>query len=66
VDEVPEGYIAIVSGLGVASPRYLLIVPMKKEEEVRGVVEFANFAPVNDAQRSRVEEMVQVLAEIIN
>ncbi len=66
VDEVPEGYIAIVSGLGVASPRYLLIVPMKKEEEVRGVVEFATFAPVNDAQRSRVEEMVQVLAEIIN
>jgi methyl-accepting chemotaxis protein len=66
LDEVPEGYITIVSGLGTASPRYLLIVPMKKGEEVKGVLEIATFSPVHDAQRGRIEEMVQVLAEKIN
>jgi methyl-accepting chemotaxis protein len=66
LDDVPEGYITIVSGLGTAFPRYLLIVPIKKGEEVQGVLEMATFSPLPDAQRSRIEEMVQVLAEKIN
>ncbi|HMI68275.1 MAG TPA: GAF domain-containing protein [Cyclobacteriaceae bacterium] len=66
VDEVPEGYITIVSGLGTASPRYLLIVPIKKGDEVRGVLEIATFSPLHEGQRGRLEEMVQVLAEKIN
>ncbi len=66
VDEVPEGYITIVSGLGTASPRYLLIIPIKKGEEIRGVLEIATFSPIHDGQRGRLEEMVQVLAEKIN
>ena len=66
LDEVPEGYITIVSGLGTASPRYLMIVPIKNGEEVKGVLEVATFSPLHDGQRSRLEEMVQVLAEKIN
>src|SRR5258708_7740951 len=34
LDEVREGYITIVSGLGTASPRYMLIVPVTKGEKV--------------------------------
>jgi methyl-accepting chemotaxis protein len=66
VDEVPEGYITIVSGLGTASPRYLMIVPFKKGEDVKGVLELATFAPIPDGHRARVEELVQVLGERIN
>jgi hypothetical protein len=62
VDEVPEGYVKILSGLGSASPRYLLIVPMKKEEKVIGVVEIASFSPISDNERKFVEESAQLIA----
>jgi len=66
LDEVPEGYITIVSGLGTASPRYLLIVPARNGGEVKGVIEIATFSPLHSAQRNRAEEMVQLLAEKFN
>lgn len=63
IDEVPEGYINIVSGLGNASPRYLLIVPIKKEKSVTGVFELASFTPFDAAKQKFAEAAAQVLAE---
>lgn len=65
LDEIPEGYITVVSGLGTASPRYLVIIPMKSGEQVKGVVEIATFSPIRQEQLSRLDEMVQVLVEKI-
>jgi hypothetical protein len=62
LDEVPEGYIKIVSGLGTSSPRYLFIVPLKKENEVKGVIEIATFAALKENMRKQVDEMAQILA----
>lgn len=63
LDEVPEGYIKIISGLGSASPRYLLIVPIKKESSVLGILEIASFAPVTTEQRKFVEQSADLIAE---
>jgi len=65
LDDIPEGYIKIVSGLGSASPRFLLIVPVKSAEHVFGVIELATFKPITDDQRKFVEEASQLLAEKI-
>lgn len=65
VDEVPDGYVKIISGLGSASPRYLLIVPLKKNEKVLGVIEIASFTAVTDDQRKFVEESAQLMANAI-
>lgn len=62
VDEVPEGYIKIISGLGTASPRYLLIVPIKRNESVFGVIEIASFTAISEDQRKFVEESAQLIA----
>ncbi len=43
IDVVPEGYIQILSGLGSASPRHLIIIPIKEGNTVIGVVEIASF-----------------------
>jgi methyl-accepting chemotaxis protein len=63
LDEVPEGYIKIISGLGSASPRYLLIAPIKKENSVLGILEIASFAHVTAEQRKFVEQSAELVAE---
>jgi hypothetical protein len=66
IDDVPTGYVKIVSGLGMASPKYLLIVPVKQGEKVIGVMEIASFTPVSEDQRKFVEESAQIVAEKIS
>lgn len=65
IDDVPNGYVRIISGLGSASPKYLLIVPVKKQEQVRGVIELASFTPLSEDQRRFAEESAQLIAEKI-
>jgi hypothetical protein len=66
LDELPEGYAqSIVSGLGMAAPKYLFIVPIKKETIVKAVMEIATFSPLNENSRKRAEEMATLLAERI-
>jgi methyl-accepting chemotaxis protein len=62
VDEVPEGYVKIISGLGSASPKYLLIVPLKQNDRVSGVMEIASFTAITEDQRKFVEESAQLIA----
>lgn len=66
LDEIPEGYVKIISGLGSSSPRYVLIVPAKKQTEVVGIVEIASFTPITTEQRKFVEEAATLIAEKIS
>ena len=66
IDDVPDGYIRILSGLGSASPNYLLIVPIKKQDQVKGAIELATFAGLSEDQRKFVEEAAQLIAEKIS
>ncbi len=62
IDEVPEGYMKIASGLGMASPRYLLITPLKKDEKVIGVWELSTFKALTENQRKFVEDAANLLS----
>jgi methyl-accepting chemotaxis protein len=66
VDDIPEGYIKIISGLGSASPRFILIVPIKLKEKVLGIIELASFQSFTEDQRRYVEEAAALLAEKIS
>lgn len=48
IKEVPKDYVHITSGLGYATPRALLIIPILTNEKVFGVMEFASFTPIED------------------
>lgn len=65
LDELPEGYAArIESGLGNALPKFLFILPLKKENEITGVVEVALFTALSEGGRQQALEAGSILAEI--
>ncbi|WP_448520052.1 GAF domain-containing protein [Rhodoflexus sp.] len=44
LDNLPEGYTKVESGLGESVPRFLLVMPLKANENVYGVVEIASMS----------------------
>ncbi|MBN1250620.1 MAG: GAF domain-containing protein [Bacteroidales bacterium] len=61
LDNIPEGYLSITSGLGGSNPKSLLIVPLKLEDEIFGVIEIASF---NNFQKHEVEFVERVSESI--
>ena len=63
IDDIPEGYIKIVSGLGSSSPRFLAIIPLVHGENILGVIELASFKNFSKEERNFVEQAGQLLAD---
>lgn len=41
--DIPKNYVAITSGLGEATPRCVVLVPLKNNDVIEGVIEIASF-----------------------
>ena len=61
LDQVPENYINISSGLGTASPSAILILPVEFEGEVLAVIEFASFKSFSDQEQILLKEIIDNL-----
>ncbi|HEX7016162.1 MAG TPA: GAF domain-containing protein [Cyclobacteriaceae bacterium] len=62
---VPEEYVRITSGLGEGSPSSLLVVPLKIDQDVFGVVELASFNPYPDHVIRFVERLGETIASTV-
>jgi CheY-like chemotaxis protein/HAMP domain-containing protein len=51
IDDPPAGYLKVRSGLGEASPRSLVVVPLAHGSGTTGVIELALFKPCTDEVR---------------
>jgi len=63
--DFPEEYIRITSGLGDANPRSILIVPLKVDKDVYGLVELASFHPYQAHEIEFVERLGETIASTL-
>jgi PAS domain S-box-containing protein len=63
---VPDDYIEITSGLGSANPRSIIIVPLKLEQHVFGILELASFNDMEAHQRDFLMKLSENLASTIS
>ncbi|MGC9374403.1 MAG: PAS domain-containing protein [Bacteroidales bacterium] len=64
--DVPESYVNITSGLGKATPGCLLVVPLKVNEEVHGVIEIGAIKPLEKYIIDFVENVAENIASTIS
>jgi PAS domain S-box-containing protein len=63
--KVPNHYVTITSGLGEANPNCILIVPLKSEDHVVGVIELASFKVYQDYEIKYLEKVGESIASMI-
>ena len=63
--QVPDSYIHITSGLGDATPKCVLIVPLVHEEKVEGIIELASFNILKEHEIEFVEKLAGSLAAYV-
>jgi PAS domain S-box-containing protein len=64
--EVPQNYVRITSGLGDANPTSVLIVPLKVNDQIFGVVEVASFSVFKDFETEFVQKIAESIASTIS
>jgi hypothetical protein len=63
--EVPDNYVRITSGLGDANPNCILIVPMKVNDRVQGVIEIASFEVMASYKVAFIEKLAEQMASAV-
>ena len=63
--KLPEDYMEIRSGLGAVTPRSLLVVPLKVENNVIGVIEIASLKELEEHEIEFVEKVSENISSIM-
>lgn len=63
--KLPDNYVYITSGLGDSRPKSILIIPIKANGDVQGIIELASFKSFQDYEIAFVEKLGETLASSI-
>jgi PAS domain S-box-containing protein len=64
--DVPKNYIKITSGLGMATPSFVCIIPIKTDDAVAGIFELAAFHRLKQHEISFLERACSAFASVIS
>ena len=65
LSDIPDKYMTIASGLGKSNPKHLIFIPLKSQDEVVGLIEYATFGPLTDKQYKALESISKKVADTI-
>lgn len=65
LDQVPEGYLTLTSGLGSAKPDYIAVLPISYEDKVLAVVELAGFGRLTEIHMQYLQQVMKNIAVIL-
>jgi signal transduction histidine kinase/CheY-like chemotaxis protein/HAMP domain-containing protein len=66
LNDLPPDYIRISSGLGSASPRSVLVLPLIFEGQVRGVLELASLTGFSPSHQAFLEQLTESIGIVLN
>ncbi len=66
IDEIPENYFMVESGLGKSKPHTLILMPLVVEKKTIAVIEMASFASIGPKQQAILQEASSLLAIKMN
>jgi CheY-like chemotaxis protein/signal transduction histidine kinase len=66
LQNVPDDYIQITSGLGEAPPRNIIVLPVLFEGEVKAVIELASFLPFSKIHQSFLDQLTETIGVVLN
>jgi len=66
LQNVPDDYIQITSGLGEAPPRNIIVLPVLFEGEVKAVIELASFLPFSQIHQTFLDQLAESIGVVLN
>ncbi|MFF7891792.1 HAMP domain-containing protein [Streptomyces sp. NPDC007907] len=66
VEELPDGYVTISSGLGQVVPSALVLLPIVVEGQVLGVIELASVTPFTQIHRDFLAQLMETIGVNVN
>jgi len=66
LQNVPDDYIQITSGLGEAPPRNIIVLPVLFEGEVKAVIELASFLPFSKIHQTFLDQLTETIGVVLN
>ncbi len=65
INNLPEDYTRIGSGLGETSPKHLLLIPLQQDGEAQGVIELASFNELENYKIRFIEKLAENIISVI-
>jgi CheY-like chemotaxis protein/GAF domain-containing protein len=66
LDNVPENYVRVSSGLGDAPPRSIIVLPVLFEGQVNAVIELASFGRLSEIHQVFLDQLTESIGIVVN